>query len=242
MKKLQSFLCLLGVLFWCVIPHVSAQPSPTNQFFINDFANVLSPETENFIFTNSKAYFESDKTQVVVTTVESLDGKDIERYALEMARNWGIGDKEQDNGILILLAVSDRQIRIEVGTGMEGIITDTKSGRFIRNATDFLSAGDFDSGIKSIYTAIIDELENPTPDSGEEDVSWLELLLILILIFGLSFFWGGRFGRRRFFGGGYYGGFGHFGGFGHGGGGGFGGSGFSGGGGGFSGGGASGRF
>ena len=248
MNRIQRLLCLfwVGVLLICTPVYGALQP--TDRFFVNDFANVLSSETEDYIFSTSKAYYESDKTQIVVTTVESLNGMDIERYSLEMAREWGIGDKEQDNGILILLAVSDREVRVEVGTGLEGTITDTKSGKFIRRAKDRLSANDFDAGIKSIYADVVGELQNPAADEDDDDESGImsviaPIFILIALIFFMNLRGGGRPGGGIYGGwrGGYYGGFGGRGGFGSGG---FsgGGGGFSGGGGGFSGGGASGKF
>lgn len=253
MKKRVKLLYLLCILCLLSKTALAAVPDPTDIFFVNDFAGVLSAETEEELFTRGRAYYESDKTQVVVTTVDSLEGADIESYALEMARTWGIGDKDADNGILILLAVSDREIRIEVGTGLEGVITDTKSGRFIRRAADSLSAGDFDAGIRSIYLDVLGELEEPSADGVGTDSEWASLLLALFFASGifLFFFWfgrkhgGGSGGHGGYHGGGFFGGGRYYGGFGGGGFGGFGGrggGGFSGGGGGFSGGGASGKF
>ena len=147
---------------------------------------------------------------------------------------------------MILLAVTDREIRIEVGTGLEGTITDTKSGKFIRRAKEQLSANDFDSGLKNIYNDVIGELENPTPNEDDNAgiiSTIIPLVIFIFLIFLINLRGGGRRGGH-FYGGGWHGGFyggsGSFGG--RGGFGGGSGGGFSGGGGGFSGGGASGKF
>ncbi|MEG0752767.1 MAG: TPM domain-containing protein [Angelakisella sp.] len=234
-------------------------PKHTDSFYVNDFANVLSPQTEQHIMQQSRAYDESNGTQVVVATVPNLGGVAIEDYALEMARSWKIGGAEENNGLLILVAVEDRELRVEIGYGLEGVINDAKAGRYIRNeANPLLSNNKWDEGILALYNALLGELENPTPMEEEDEESstyFLGIMIALIIIisilasstrrggppdnFGGG---GGGGGHYRGFRGGYYGGFGG-GGF-SGGGGGFGGGGggFSGGGGGFGGGGASGKF
>lgn len=221
-------------------------PSPTDRFFINDYANVIDSETETYIFERGKEYNANGGPQVVVLTMESIGGEDVEDFSIETARKWGIGDKEENNGVLILLVMDSRDIRIEVGYGLEGVLNDGKCGRFIRNATDMLSDGDYSGGIKQMYDDIIGELEEPTPDE-EEDDAMIELIVAIIVGIMVITIWitasrhGGRGGRGGYRRGGYYGGFGG-GGFSSGGFGGSSGGGFSGGGGSFGGGGASGKF
>jgi uncharacterized protein len=223
-----------------------AMPIPTERFFVNDFADILSQETEDFIFNTSKTYHQSDETQVVVTTVETIGNSSIEEYSLNLGRTWGIGGKEENNGILILLALEEREIRIEVGYGMEGIITDSLSGRIIRGATPMLSEGDYDAGLKQIYTDVIQELEEPGTyeEQHGDEVSWpgvvIIIIVFLIYVFLRSRTGGPGSGRGRIYRHYPYGSYGgRFGGFS---GGGFSGGGFSGGGGSFGGGGSSGKF
>ncbi len=230
--------------------HVNAQakiPSPSNQFFVNDYAGILTAETKNYIIKTSRQYQNNGGPQVVVTTINSLGGESIEEYSIEMARAWGIGAKKENNGVLILLSVEDRSIRIEVGYGLEGIITDSMSGRFIREVSDALGADDFDTGLLNLYKLVIQELEEPGSFEETHKSGGFPLISIIILLIVLFLF---RFpsGRNRRNGGGF-GGFGGYGGFGGGfgrglGGGGLGGGGgsFGGGGGSFGGGGASGKF
>ena len=177
-------------------------------------------------------------------TLESIDGNDLEDFSIETARKWGIGDKDADNGVLILLVMDSRDIRIEVGYGLEGVLNDGKCGRFIRNATDSLSAGDYSEGIKQIYDSVIGELEDPTPDEEDDDDTMVEIMtyVVFFIVLAIVVFItnikgrGGRGGHGGYrSGGGYYGG-------GFSGGSSSGGGGFSGGGGSFGGGGASGKF
>ncbi len=233
----------------CVTVYAADIPNPTDRFFVNDYAEVLDSETENYIFDRGKAYNNGGGPQIVVLTMKSIGNDSVEDFSIRTAREWGIGQKDENNGVLILLVTESRDIRIEVGYGLEGVLNDGKCGRFIRNASDMLSEGDYSGGIKQIYDDIIGELENPTEDEEDEDGLAAEIVIVIaVLLFILFFSGGGRggFRRRRFYGGGFGSGFGGFGGSSGGFGGGFGGSsgggGFSGGGGSFGGGGASGKF
>lgn len=229
-------------------------PDPTDRFYVNDYADVLDEATEKYIFETSRSYQTNGGQQVVVLTMNSIGSKSVEDFSIDTARQWGIGDKESDNGILILLVIDSRDIRIEVGYGLEGVLNDGKCGRIIRSAKEYLSDGDYNQGIRKIYDGVVRVLENPlyeVEDYNSEEknnpiVDILSAVFVILMLIGVSFFArtfrGGGNGR----GGGYRGGrfIGGFGGFGGGsfGGGGFGGGGFSGGGGGFGGGGASGKF
>lgn len=224
----------------CAFAKTSIPPA-TSKFFINDYANVIDAETENYIYEKGKAYNAGSGPQIVVLTMDSIGGADLEDFSIETARSWGIGDKDADNGVLILLVMDSRDIRIEVGYGLEGILNDGKCGRFIRNAKDMLSAGDYSGGIKHIYDDIIGELEEPSDDEADDIPEFLSAFMAAAMM--ISMWVVLRKLRRGGFGGGTFGG-----GFGGGTfGGGFGGSsggggGFSGGGGSFGGGGASGKF
>ncbi len=163
--KFQKFLSnkLLYLLFLLFVSlsltKVYAIEKPTQEFYVNDYANVLSSETENYIINKSIELYNKDKTQVVVSVVNSLEGLEIEEYALQMFREFGIGDKELNNGILLLLSVVDREVRIEVGYGLEGVINDGKAGRILDNyMIPDLRNNNWDSAVKKGYDAIINEL------------------------------------------------------------------------------------
>lgn len=258
-NKILSIVLAMGI---SVVLLGATYESPTNEFYVNDFANVLSDETASYIMENSPALEQQTGAQIVVTTVESLDGQEPQDYALTMAREWGIGDSEQDNGVLILLAPTDGEIRIEVGYGLEGAINDAKAGRMIDSyALDYYKQGDFDTGTYELYNAVLSQvmveygleaLEGYESETTEEPSVASYLIVIIILAVVLSLFSGkgnggnsGSNGTRGGgpvfipFGFGGYNGRGGHGGGGFSGGGGFGGGGgFSGGGGGFGGGGS----
>lgn len=252
--------CILCLLVMVPAFAKTNYPKATSNFFVNDFANCITAENEQKMQALGEQLYKQTKAQVVVVTVESLEGKEIEDYSIGLAREWGIGDKDDDSGVLLLLSTGDRKIRIEVGKGLEGRLTDGKTGKIIDNyAKPYLKSNDFSQGLYESYNVLIQEVyaefgvEGYTgvADSGgtsiqdsERKVSAISTIIIVIIIVVVLVLRGGRGGGRgrgifiapMFFGGGR----GSSGGDGFGGGG-FGG-GFSGGGGGFGGGGSSSDF
>lgn len=258
MKKLINIITAALAVCIFILPLSAANkyPKPTSQFFINDFAEVIEQSAEDEIYSKGAALQEKTTAQVVVVTVDTLDGEEPADYALELGREWGVGQEEGDNGVVILLAKTERQIYIAVGYGLEGALPDSKTGRIIDiYGLDYLKNNDFSNGLLEIFKAVVNEVyieygEEPEEgytaieDTNEETleeygarvlVSWvimIAVVILFILIFGRrrrGFFW---FGGPGGFGGGS-----GFGGFSGGSGGSFGG-GFSGGGGSFGGGGA----
>ena len=258
MKKIINIITAALAVCIFILPLSAANkyPKPTSQFFVNDFAEVIEQSAEDEIYSKGAALQEKTAAQVVVVTVDTLDGEEPADYALELGREWGVGQKEEDNGVVILLAKTERQIYIAVGYGLEGALPDSKTGRIIDiYGLDYLKNNDFSNGLLEIFKAVVNEVyieygEEPEEgytaieDTNEETleeygarvlVSWvimIAVVILFILIFGRrrrGFFW---FGGPGGFGGGS-----GFGGFSGGSGGSFGG-GFSGGGGSFGGGGA----
>ncbi|ROR94934.1 uncharacterized protein EDC56_3749 [Sinobacterium caligoides] len=212
-----------------------------------DQANMLSTSTEQQLSAELADNEAKTTNQLVVVTVNDLQGNSIEEYAYQLGREWGIGQKEHDNGALLLIAKSERKIRIEVGYGLEGTLTDAASFKIIhRIITPAFKRAAFEQGIVSGTEAMIaaaggEYAALDTPD--EEDRNLLPFFIMIVIVMVLFSSrsnrpGGGSGGSRRTsdYAGGLSGSvFGRGGGFGGGGGGGFGG-----GGGGFGGGGASG--
>ena len=102
-------LILLSITFTL---DVKAIVKPTDKFYVNDYADILSNETEEYIIEKSLQLYNVDGTQIVVVTVPNLEGMALESYATKLFRNFGIGDKEKDNGLLLLLALEERMFRV----------------------------------------------------------------------------------------------------------------------------------
>jgi uncharacterized protein len=162
MKRTIMWVALLAFLqiFSGVAMAAPAIPSPSsNHFYVLDSANVLSDAAESKIQTVSSQLAGRTKAQVVVLTIRSLEGAPIDEYALEVLRNWGIGDKQLNNGVLILVAVDDRQSRIEVGYGLEGALPDGKTGRIQDEyMLPLFKSGDYEQGILNGYNAVVNEV------------------------------------------------------------------------------------
>ena len=256
MKKLALIIALL--LSVCAFAQIDkvipARPNPPH--LVNDLANVLTPEQEQALENKLVAYDDSTSTQIVLVTIKSLSDYPIEDVALQILRRWGVGNKEKDNGIVVLASIDDRKIRIETGYGMEGAVPDAISRNIIENdiVPNFKVENyyrGFDNATTSIMEAAAGEYKAPAgyADRGRKGKGGISLGKIIIgfviiwIIMGLFGGGGGRGGgfmsRRgyRGFGGGpvffpgSFGGGSRGGGFG-GGGGGFGGFGGGGGGGG----------
>ncbi|MDR3565385.1 MAG: TPM domain-containing protein [Negativicutes bacterium] len=162
MKKWLACLVLglylaLGAVAWAE-PQVP--PAPTSgSVFVQDYAGVLSGDTKNRIDNLSSQLRAKTKAHVVVVTVKTLDGNPISDYALTILRQWGVGDKSLNNGVVMLIAVNDRQSRIEVGYGLEGRLPDAKTGRIQDEyMLPYFQQGDYDHGILNGYLAVATEV------------------------------------------------------------------------------------
>lgn len=169
--KILLFGCVL--IFLSFLSNVNAEiPNFTDKFYVNDFADVISAENESYILQNSEALASKTRAQVVVATTKSLEERPIDDYAVDMFRRWNVGDKEKNNGVLILLAPNEREIRIEVGYGLEGRINDSKAGRLIDEyAVPCFKNDDWDGGICALYSAVMSEVYSEYGLEMPEDVS-----------------------------------------------------------------------
>lgn len=240
MKKIYTVFAALAVflVIFTNVAFAADLPKPTKDFFVNDFANVISNADEEKMQQQGEALFKECGAQVVVVTVKSLNGEDLESYSLNLARSWRIGSDKNDDGILLLLAVDERKVRIEVGYGLEGALPDSKTGRILDTyGVDRFKKNDFSTGLAAVYDSLVNEVyieKGLDPADGYTPVEDYSLTTKekvitygIIALIVLAFIFTNRGKRKRGFV--YYGG-----GFG---GGGFSGSGSSGGG--FSGGGGS---
>lgn len=248
----KSLLLALLLLLPTVVWAQSTPEFPALTGRVVDGAEMLSPEAEARLTQMLQAHEQASTEQVVVVTLPGLQGFPIEDFGYQLGRHWGIGQKGEDNGALLIVAQDEQKIRIEAGYGLEGRLTDAESSFIInRIITPAFRQGDFQAGIVSGAAAMIQVLggqplalaqgqQRAVQDKPNAGLVGLFFLLMWVVVF----FIGGRGGRGGRGGaallgaamlGGMLGGRG--GGFG---GGGFGGGGFGGGGGGFGGGGASG--
>lgn len=138
---------------------ISIPARPATNIYVQDYAKIITPDTERQIQSAGKELAARTKAQVVVVTVPSLNGAVIGDYALSLFRNWGIGDKQKNNGVLLLVALKERKSRIEVGYGLEGALPDAKTGRIQDEyMIPYFKKGNYDKGILNAYSVLVNEV------------------------------------------------------------------------------------
>lgn len=184
-----SLLLMVGVLFGA--PAVAAAPNyPALTGRVVDQANVIPAEQRAAIEGKLKALEDKSGIQLVVATVSSLEGEEIEPYANELFRNWKLGEAKKNNGVLFLIAPNEHKVRIEVGYGLEGTLTDATSKIIIINAVaPHFKTGDFGGGISRGVDDIITTLTSDSADwqkppqvRAEDSSTWLNVLVPLFFV------------------------------------------------------------
>lgn len=150
--------CLLLSLL-AALPGAYAQKKPPALKpvgYVNDFANVLSQTTKFQLTALCTEVDQKAHAQIAIVTVQSLEGRPIEEFSIELASKWGIGPKQSERGVMILLAVEDRRYRFEVGYGLESILPDGKTGGIGREAVPYLREGNYDAAVRLMTQRVAD--------------------------------------------------------------------------------------
>ncbi|HDP81146.1 MAG TPA: hypothetical protein ENN21_09940 [Spirochaetes bacterium] len=218
---------------WALLPAVLVAASlahaadiPPLKARVNDAAVMFSPAARSEVETLLAAHEKETTNQVVVVTVPSLEGEDLEGYSIRLAEAWKIGQKGKDNGVILLFSKNDRKVRIEVGYGLEGRLTDLICGRIIRyNIVPHFKAGRFDEGLRSGVKAVLGTIKGeltaaPPPAPAGDPLRELKYfakkalayigaglmillgggvaLLLLVVFFNMAFFQKGSEGWLSF--------------------------------------------
>jgi uncharacterized protein len=161
--NLGAVLAVIILIAGAAFAEPVAQLRPTG--YVNDFANVLTPEAKAQIEALCQQVDQKAHAQIALVTVNTLDGSDIESYAVDLFHKWGIGAKSTDRGVLILYAIRDHQARIEVGYGLEPILPDGKAGGFQREAIPQMRSGDYSGALLLVTSRVADVIAK---DAGVE--------------------------------------------------------------------------
>ncbi|MEA3469119.1 MAG: TPM domain-containing protein [Thermodesulfobacteriota bacterium] len=196
--KLLSVIFLVG-LFFCLVSPLAALEVPPLTGRVNDTAAMLSQQTVANLNNLLETFEATDSTQIVVLTIPSLEGEILEEFSLRVAETWKIGQKNVDNGALLLISRDDRRLRIEVGYGLEGSLTDLVSGQIISGEiVSRFREGRFDQGISAGVVAMVEAVRGEyvattaTTSKGQgNDPAGL----LFLLIFAFSFI--GRAFRKK---------------------------------------------
>ncbi|WP_421927756.1 TPM domain-containing protein [Neoaquamicrobium sediminum] len=206
---------LVAALLFCLPALAQSLPALTGR--VVDNAGMIDPADESALVATLEAFEQKSSDQIVVATIESLGGEAIEPYANRLFRQWGLGQAGENNGVLLLVARDDRRMRIEVGYGLEGTLTDLHSKLIIENTmVPAFRAGDFSGGITRAVNDIIMVLEGNAAElearaernqAQDDGMPWFVVLFILVwcvLFFGAFAFaflapvFGRKIGAKRY--------------------------------------------
>jgi uncharacterized protein len=215
MKKIiPAFLTALLTAFLLVATGLAALDVPPLTGRVVDNAEMIPPAAEREITAYLQSVEESTGAQIAVLTVPALDGEVLEDYSIRVVDQWGLGAADRDNGVLLLVAAAEKKIRLEVGYGLEGVLTDAKSGLIIREIMQpHFQRGNFDRGILEavqVIGSVAAGDENALPATGRgasasaaSGGGFLQAIgevfftgFIVFFVFGI-----GAMGRRRRYGG-----------------------------------------
>ncbi|HMV07850.1 MAG TPA: TPM domain-containing protein [Cyclobacteriaceae bacterium] len=193
MRSAVSRKSFLLFVFWIVstVGFAQLEVPPLAGKRVHDEAGVLSGQTIQNLEYQLKLHQDSTGNQIAILILKSLNGESLEEYSIHVAHDeWKLGSEKNDNGVLLLIAIDDRKMRIEVGQGLEGVLTDALCSQIIRNemAPEF-RRGDYDAGVLLATNAIIQAIageytaEQTVDDNSSMSVS--ERIFISLFIFGI---------------------------------------------------------
>lgn len=201
---------LLALLAFAATPALAAMP-PRPDGPILDQANIIPDAEEAALDARLKAYTETTGRAVMVVTLASLEGQDIDSFGSALGQEWGVGGQASDQGLILIVAPAERKVRIEAGYGLEEYLPDVLAARIIREIiTPKFKAGDFAGGINDGINAITTQLDRTPADAkavaeaaaaaaradGNNEASAGGVIFWIVLILAFMFLFG-RGGRRR---------------------------------------------
>ena len=158
MKAAVKKLLALAVALWLVLGAAApalAVVQPTEEFYVADYAGVLSEHTKNYIIEKNDYLYDACGAQIVVVTVDDTDGLTLEEYGYQLANEWGIGSAEKDNGVLLLLSIGGDDYQCMQGAGLEDQLPTSTLSRILREDLEpGFSAGAYDGSVKLTFKAL----------------------------------------------------------------------------------------
>jgi uncharacterized protein len=194
MKTITTIALFVSILLFTSLSFADVQfPSPTG--FVNDYAGVLTSSEAQRLESISDALKKEGGAELAVVIVKTVEPLDPKSYAVDLFEKWGIGEKGKDNGVLLLLAMKERRVEIEVGYGLEGALTDAHSGRILdAYAVPKFKEGKMGEGLVATADALAkvmagEQIELPQSAAGQQTGSMFFFMLrmlagMLLVIFG----------------------------------------------------------
>ncbi|MBF9252951.1 TPM domain-containing protein [Pontibacter sp. 172403-2] len=201
------YCCLLSILAFGQDSDFPPRPTPPR--LVNDLAGMLTPDEEQALEQKLVNYNDTTSTQIAIVTITSIGGYDINQYTTQLGEQWGVGGKENDNGIIILVAKNERQVSIQTGYGMEHIVPDAIAKRITeRTLKPNFQQGNYYKGLNEATNLIISLASgqyqaDPAAAEGEGG-GGSSVFFIIIIVMMIVFFisrrggGGGRGGRGRY--------------------------------------------
>lgn len=181
-------------------PVLAEEAIPPNDGWVTDLAGFLEPQQEQSLEQLMESYKVGSSNEIALLTVPTLGGRSLEQYALETARTWGMGEQGKNNAALLLVAREERKIRIEVGRGLEGNLTDSISGRIIRNViSPRFKRGEYYEGLRdgivAMHAAAGGDYGSIPRDRGSSGSKFNLFYLFFVLFVIMNLLRGARGGR-----------------------------------------------
>ena len=185
--------CILMLFSFQSLKAQNVLPKPSSPVLVTDNAGILSPEQIQALENKLVAIDDSSSNQIAVVILPTLDGYPIEEYATKLFRTWGIGNKKTNNGILLLVAIQDKKVRIEVGYGLEGAIPDITANSIINNDIKpaFREGADYegiDKATDNIAKAAVGEYkvkrEKQSKNKGSNVILFFLIVFFIVIILG----------------------------------------------------------
>jgi uncharacterized protein len=183
---MRMFVCAVVSILLSYLP-VSARSVPGHTGYVNDYASLMSKSDAQKLEERLKEFEKLTSNEIAILTVESLEGENLEDFSIRVADSWKPGKRNKDNGVLLLISKKDKKMRLEVGDGLTGRLTDLLSGRVIDGAiTPKFKNGDFyggiDGGVSMIIKIIQGEYTQDSYNTEEEYKAYGGLCVVLIIV------------------------------------------------------------
>ncbi|WP_118953303.1 TPM domain-containing protein [Taibaiella helva] len=195
MKRTAFFSFFLALLLllpgfssvWSAPDTKNFPPRPSPPRLVNDLAGIMTPAQQDELERLLVDFDRTTSTQITIVTIKNLGDYEPADYATQLGNYWGVGRKEKNNGVVILVSSEDRKINISPGQGLEGVLTDAMCGRIIRNeiAPEFRSGNYYnglDKAARAVIAATKGEYKNDAPPDAGDDGFWGVPILILVVI------------------------------------------------------------
>ena len=185
MQRLFAYTSLLALLLCCLVAAAAEPVFPALTGRVVDQASLLSTDQRDYLTSLLKKHEDETSNQMVVVTLKSLQGYSIEEFGYQLGRHWGIGQKQRNNGVLLIVAPNERKVRIEVGYGLEGVLTDYLANDIIQNKIlPHFRDKQYPHGIEAGTMAIIQTLQGSyTPLAKTDSSEFNKILAASIFIF-----------------------------------------------------------